>query len=163
MHEAESYAHLWKLVKEIRFAMLTTVDSTGRLSSRPMTTVQKEFTGELWFFTSLQSTPAVDIASNAAVGVQYCDPGKDVYISISGDAHIERDRVKMESLWSPMVKAWFPKGIDDPDLGLLCVDAHEAEYWDVKESKVVQLFKIAKAIASGKRPDDLGEHRKMAL
>jgi len=33
----------------------------------------------------------------------------------------------------------------------------------VKESKPVQLFKMAKAALSGERPEDLGEHRTVSL
>ena len=37
-----------------------------------------------------------------------------------------------------------------------------AEYWDVDDSKMVQLFKMAKAAVTGKTPD-LGEHKKVAV
>jgi hypothetical protein len=33
-----------------------------------------------------------------------------------------------------------------------------ASYWDVKENKLVQLFKMAKAAVTGKPPTDMGEH-----
>ena len=41
---------IWKRIKDVRFAMLTTIDADGSLSSRPMTTVQKELAGTMWFF-----------------------------------------------------------------------------------------------------------------
>ena len=157
------HEHVWNLVKDIRFAMLTTRDADGSLTSRPMTTVQKQFDGTLWFFTSRSSPPAVSVGASPDVGLQYVDTHSDVYVSLSGEATIERDRVRMEGLWSPQVKAWFPKGIDDPDLVLLRVDVYKAEYWDVKESKVVQLFKMAKAALTGERVKDLGEHRTVTM
>ena len=128
-----------------------------------MTTVQKEFSGSLWFFTSRSSPPAQAVENGAVVGVQYTDTGDDVYVSLSGDAHLEHDRARMEALWSPMVKAWFPKGLDDPDLVMIRVDVHKAEYWDVKESKPVQLFMMARAAVTGKPPTDLGEHRTVSM
>ena len=158
-----THEHIWALVKDIRFAMLTTTDADGTLTARPMTTVQKQFDGSLWFFTSKSSPAAVAVGSNAEVGVQYVDTHADVYVSLSGTATLERDRVRMEGLWSPPVKAWFPEGIDDPDLVLLRVDVHKAEYWDVKESKPVQLFKMAKAVIKGERVQDLGEHRTVTM
>ncbi len=154
---------VWNRIKDIRFAMLTTFDEDGGLTARPMTTVQKQFDGTLWFFTSRTSPPALAVTTNATVGLQYVDTGSDVYVSLSGDASLETDRVRMQGLWSPMVKAWFPQGLDDPDLVLLRVDVHKAEYWDVKESKPVQLFKMARAAITGKPPLDLGEHRTVAL
>jgi general stress protein 26 len=154
---------LWKRIKDIRFAMLTTIDDDGGMTARPMTTVQKSFDGTLWFFTSRTSPPVQAVAINPSVGVQYTDTSSDLYVSLSGEAVIENDRVRKEGLWSPMVKAWFPKGIDDPDLVLLRIDVYKAEYWDVKESKPVQLFKMAKAMIKGVRPTDLGEHRTVTM
>ena len=154
---------VWNRIKGIRFAMLTTSDDDGGLTARPMTTVQKQFDGTLWFFTSRTSPPAMAVTADPVVGVQYVDTGSDVYVSLSGDASLETDRVRMQGLWSPMVKAWFPQGLDDPDLVLLRVDVHKAEYWDVKESKPVQLFKMARAAITGNPPLDLGEHRTVTL
>jgi len=42
------------------------------------------------------------------------------------------------------------------------VHISHAEYWDVKESKPTQLFKMAAAAVTGERPK-LGEHKEVAL
>ncbi len=162
MSTNDQYADVWKRIKDIRYAMLTTKDADGSLTARPMTTVQKDFSGTLWFFASRSSPPARAIEASSIVGVHYGEPKDEVYVSLSGDARLEHDRPRMEALWSPMVKAWFPDGIDDPDLVMIRVDVHKAEYWDVQESKPVQLFKMAKAALSGERPT-LGEHRTVSM
>ena len=64
------------------------------------------------------------------------------------------DKQKIEELWSPVVKAWFPKGVDDPTLSLLKVETNEASYWDGKSNKFVVFFNIIKAIAKGERHND---------
>ncbi|CAN5140411.1 pyridoxamine 5'-phosphate oxidase family protein [soil metagenome] len=153
---------VWDKIKDIRFAMLTTSDRDGPLSSRPMTTVQKSFDGTLWFFASRDSQQALDVQTSPQVNLAYADPDDDCYVSIKGTARLTHDRARIESLWSPMIKAWFPQGMDDPELVLIEVDAHEAEFWDVKESKPVQLFKMAKAAVQGVQPK-LGEHATVAL
>jgi len=163
MQEQDRFTDVWKRIKDVRFAMLTTVDASGSLVARPMTTVQKEFSGTLWFFTSKSSPPVAEVATHAAVGVQYCEPKDDLYVSLSGTASIDNDRSRKEALWSPMVKAWFPGGVDDPDLTLLRIDVDTAEYWDIKESKPVQLYKMAKAALTGERPQDLGEHKTVTM
>ena len=61
-----------------------------------------------------------------------------------------------------MAKAWFPAGVTDSDLALLQVRISHAEYWDVKESKMVQLAKMAKAAITGERPA-LGEHKEVRV
>ena len=55
-----------------------------------------------------------------------------------------------------MNDAWFKGGVDDPDVALVQVKIAHAHYWDVKDSKVTQLFKMAKAAMGGETPD-MGE------
>jgi hypothetical protein len=38
------------------------------------------------------------------------------------------------------------------------VQIQHANYWDVKESKLVQLYAMAKAAVTGKPPTQLGDH-----
>jgi general stress protein 26 len=158
-----NHEDVWNRIKGIRFAMLTTHDPDGSLTARPMTVAQKQFDGTLWFFASRTSPPALAIAAQPDVGLQFVDTHADLYVSLSGTAVLEHDRVRIEGLWSPMMKAYFPKGVEDPDLVLLRVDVYKAEYWDVKESKPVQLYKMAKAMVKGERPTDLGEHRTVTM
>jgi general stress protein 26 len=161
--QESAYALLWKKIRPVKFAMLTCEDAHGDLTSRPMTTVQDEFSGSLWFFTSRESPVVKSLPASSAVNVSYSEPKDDLYVSLSGRAVIDSSHARREQLWSVMVKAYFPKGIDDPDLVLLRVDVHGAEYWDVTESKAVQLFKLTKAIVSGERPEHLGEHANLEL
>jgi general stress protein 26 len=157
------YADLWKKIRPIKFAMLTCRDSSGDLTSRPMTTVQDEFSGTLWFFTSKDAPVITALSRDNGVNVSYAEPKDDVYVSLAGVASIDEDHKRREQLWSVMVKAWFPGGIDDPNLVLLRIDVHAAEYWDVAESKAVQLFKLTHAIVSGERPRHMGEHANVTL
>src|SRR5687768_11989264 len=64
--------HLTELVKEIKFAMLTTTDTDGSLRSRPMATQTAEFDGQtLWFFTEANSPKSQEIANHHEVNVSY--------------------------------------------------------------------------------------------
>ena len=92
----------------------------------------------------------------------YAKPESDTYVSISGRAEVVRDPAKMEELWSPVLKAWFPDGLEDPHLCLLKVTAEQAEYWDSPSGKLVQLFGFVKAIATGEEAD-WGENKKVIL
>ena len=150
---------LWELVKDIRFAMFTT-RTDGRLRSRPMTTQNSEVDerSSLWFFMSRGSDAVGDLESDPVVNVAYADPGRDAYVSVSGEAAVVEDRAKKEQLWSKLAEAWFPGGAGDPDLALVEVRIEDAEYWDVKESKVTQLFKMARAAVVSDPPTGMGEH-----
>jgi general stress protein 26 len=137
------------LIKDIKFAMLTTVHSDGSLHSRPMATQQQEFNGDLWFFTRGDSVKVEDAERDEHVNVSYSSPDDQKYVSISGMAVLVRDRQKIEELWNPIYKAWFPKGLEDPELALLKVNVEGAEYWDTPSGKMVQLIGFVKAIATG--------------
>ncbi len=158
----ESVEKLAKLIRGFKFAMLTTVDLDGSLYSRPMACQQQEFTGELWFFTSRSSGKIRSIESDQHVNVSYASPSDQVFISVSGRASIITDHHKFDEFWSPLYKAWFPLGLEDPDLILLRVHVESAEYWDSPSNMIVKLVGFAKAILTG-HPVSMGEHRKVNL
>lgn len=162
-HNDQPQHKLQELIQSIRFAMFTTRDAQGVLRSRPMTTQNNDDDDadagrRLWFFMSRTSEPVLELLADPNVNVSYADPDNDVYVSASGKARLVDDKAAKIRLWSGMNDAWFPKGIDDPDLALVCVDLADAEYWNVTESKITQLFKMAKASFTGEPPTDMGEH-----
>ena len=156
---------LWALIKGIRFAMFTTRHHNGHLHSRPMTTQNSavEEDSSLWFFMSRTSEPVADMVTEPIVNVVYADPGKDSYVSVSGIAAVIEDGAKKRLLWSKLNEAWFPGGPTDPDLALVQVRIVHANFWDVKESQIVQLFKMAKAAITGTPPAGMGEHGEIRM
>jgi len=158
-------ALLWKMIKSIKFAMFTTRHGNGHLHSRPMTTQNKSLDADesLWFFMSKKSDPVDDLKKDPVVNLVYADTSEDTYVSVSGTAAMIEDQAKKDQLWSKMAEAWFPGGSTDPDLALIQVQIVHANYWDVKESKVVQLYEMAKAAVTGKPPTELGEHGEVRM
>lgn len=160
--EAEQIAKLTDLIMAINTAMLTTVQADGTLRSRPMQHQRVDPDGTLWYFTQASSAKADEIRQEGHVNVSYADPLHERYVSVTGDATVVRDKEKAKELWSPVLKAWFPKGLDDPDLALLRVRAERAEYWDTPSSTMVQLFGMVKAMVTGKTYAP-GDHEKVDL
>ena len=164
--EHEARERLWSLIKDIRFAMFTARHpSSGHLHSRPMTTQNSRLDEDsnLWFFMSRRSDTVADVQADPVVNVVYADPGSDSYVSVSGNAAVVEDMAKKEKLWSKAAQAWFPNGVSDPDLALVQVRITHAGYWDVKDSKLVQVFKMASAALTGKPPSNLGEHAEVRM
>ncbi len=153
---------LHDLIKDAKIAMLTTIDQNGELRSRPMGTIEVEFDGDLYFFTKEHSPKVSELMRDSHTNVSYCDKGAQNYVSVSGKAELIQDRKRMEELWTPILKAWFPDGLDDPELALLRISVSRAEYWDAPSSKIVQLIGFAKAAMTGKEYDQ-GEHGKIEL
>ncbi|WP_019142008.1 pyridoxamine 5'-phosphate oxidase family protein [Noviherbaspirillum massiliense] len=151
-----------EMVKDIKFAMMTTEGMDGTLRSRPMATMQMDAAGCLWFFTRLSSLKVEEAERHHEINLSYSRPDKQDYLSISGSAEIVRDKDKMKELWSPWVKPWFPNGLDDPDLILMRIRIDDAEYWDAPGSMAKRLYGLAKGIATG-NTDALGEHRNVQI
>lgn len=157
----ESIKKLNDLIQDIKIAMLTTID-WGILRSRPMATQEAEFDGDLWFMTSSETHKTEEIEKDRRVNISYASPASNTYVSVSGTAQIINDRAKVEEFWSPIYKAWFPKGLDDPTICLLKVSVEQAEYWDASSSTLVQLAGFVKALVTGEQADG-GEHERINL
>ncbi len=152
---------LYKLIKGIKFAMFTTVDARGSLRSRPMTTLEAEPDGNLWFFTAIDAPKVEETRRDEQVNLGYADPSDNRYVSVSGRAQVVRDRAKIKELWRPIHKAFF-EGPDDPRLALLRVTPDEAEYWDSPSNFVTQTISMVKAALGGGQ-QELGENEKLKL
>ena len=162
LDRAEGIKKVNELIKDIRIAMFTTEDDDGSLVSRPMATQEAEFDGELWFFAN-ESSPKVDqIEQDRNVNLAYVSGGHNYYVSVSGTASVVHDRAKMEELWKPALKTWFPKGLEDPDIALLKVKAEHIQYWDDRAGALEVVAGFVKATVTGK-PAQTGETGKIDL
>ena len=150
-HTQDDLGKLVELLKDVRFTMFTT-RVEGRLRSRPMTTLNADTSGSLWFFISADATTLDQIAADPSVGLAYADNGKGTYVSVAGDATVRDDRAKTRELWNPAFKAWF-EGPDDPTLNLVEVRIREAEYWDGPDSRIARLIGIVAAAVTGDEYD----------
>ncbi len=153
---------LWSLIKDIQVAMMTTIDDDGTLRSRPMWIQQKEFDGDLWFFTKASSAKVFEVNQYRQVGLSFAEPKDQDYVSVSGEAQLVRDLEQARELWSESLKTWFPNGLDDPDLALLRVRVEKAEYWDAPSSAMVHLFGYVKSQITGEPPHP-GDQRKVGF
>ena len=159
----EEIKKLRELVKDIDTGMLTTIDEDGTLHSRPMSTNGEiEADGSVWFFTYASSHKVTEVEQHQQVNVSFSAPNKQRYVSMSGTAQLVQDRSKIEELWKPQLQAWFPKGLDEPDIALLKVNVQKAEYWDAPSSFVAHTIGLVKAITTGEQASS-GENEKINL
>ena len=161
--DPQAFARLGELIQDINVAMITTVGLDGALHSRPMFTRRLENDENLWFFTSEDSLKAHEVSDEHQVNVTYSEPKHQRYVSVSGTATIVRERPLMHRLWHPMVRSYFPQGLDDPKLALLRVRIESAEYWEVAANQMAKLYAQARSIATGDALRPMGEHRHVDL
>ena len=161
MMENSAMLTLKDKIKDIRIAMMTTRDDTGHLRSRPMATHDIDVDGTLWFFTKEHSPKVDEIESiENDINLSYMSTNQNLFVSVSGKAVLVKDKAKINELWNPLLKAWFPQGLDDPELALLKVTIDQAEYWDAPSNRMIQVIGVIKAAITGKEYKP-GEHGKM--
>jgi general stress protein 26 len=158
----ENLQKLIDLIEDIDFTMMTTVDDDGSLRSRPMSTQQIGEDGVMWFFTGYESGKSHEIKNDSHVNLSYSKPSDNKFVSVSGRASLSKDRAKIDELWTPELKAWFPGGKEDPNIGLIKVEIDKAEYWDSPNSAVTHLIGFVKATLTGESYDP-GENKKINL
>jgi general stress protein 26 len=163
VNDTKHHEVLWDLIKDTRFCMLAHRHTDGSLHSHPLTTQNKTLgeDGCLYFFVQKSSEVGQRLQQDGNVNLAYANPDKDTWVSVTGTARVLDDQQKRHQLFTPMAKAWFPGGPTDPDLELVEVRIGEAEYWNVKENKLLQLLKMGKAAATGTRPQKMGEHQEV--
>jgi len=150
-------------IKDVRYGMFTTVDDDHVPTSRPLTNRQVDNEGNLWFFTSDEAPFTQDLAQHPDVNVSFSSPEDNLYLSVTGQAYLLKDRAKARELWTPAAKAWFPGGLDDPHLAMIRVRIQTAEYWDARTNKMTQLMARARAALTGRYPTDIGRHTTICL
>lgn len=158
----EELARLKDKIKDIKIAMLTTIEQDGELHTRPMGTHEMDEDGTLWFFTYDDTAKTKEVQHDRQVSLSYTDTGAATYVCAAGTAAVSHDKEKMKQLWSPVLKAWFPKELEEPNIALLKVKLHKAEYWDEPGGRMVSFFRMAKAVVTGEK-HEAAYHDKLNL
>lgn len=151
------------LIKGMYIGMLSTRGPDGKFRSRPMAVSDTEVEGKLFFLTGEGSGKVHDLESDNEAVVTFADTHKSSYVALRGTAEISQDRAAIKEHWSEPARAWFPKGVDDPNIALITFKIEEAEYWDTPSGKMVMIFGYAKAMLTGEPPKNVGDHGKVEL
>ena len=136
-----------EIIENIKIGILFT-HCGNQLNGRPMTTAGVDSNANLWFFTNEFSTNVYEITKNKEVFVNYANPCLNAYAVVNGKAYLTRDINKINELYTPSVKTWFPGGLNDPNLLLLRIEPEEVQYWSGNSSKIVSTFKMLSDMSS---------------
>lgn len=161
LDEGAKIEKLKSLIEKIRFCMMTTLNSAGELHSRPMSFLEWSNDGTLLFFTSTASSALREAKIKPTVNLNFCEPSKNIYVSVLGETQILDDQKLKDRLFSPIMQNWFPAGPQDPNLRLLSITPIQAEYWDGL-SGLALLLSLAKSRLTD-TPQPMGEHELLDL
>jgi len=161
MYTPEEFEKVREIAGDVKTCMFVTTHGI-KLKSRPMQTSKIDEDGNFWFFTDRDSDIIKELKTGFQVNLAYACPKDNDYLSVAGAAVMIEEQSKIDELWSPILKAWFPEGKNSGNLVLIRVSPVSAAYWDATSSKLVELFNIGKALATGEKYES-GEMAQMDL
>ena len=164
MSKQESIDKIQAVIKDVKFAMMSTVNSKGDIHAWPMTTSEASIGGkEIWFIGDKKSDVVKDIQDNPKIGLSYASQDEKDYVSISANAELPTDKDKLDELWSPVYNAFFEHGKEGENVQLIKVVPHGVECW-LSGSSTVNMFKMAAAaLQDGKTAENIGEQFSVSL
>lgn len=149
LKDQEAISKFRELIKDVNICMFTTIDEENQISSRPMFTSLIDEEGNVWFFTNEFSEKIKEVSKDNMVNLIYSHPVKNIYANVRGTCSLIIDPKKMEELWVPGLKHWFPEGLADPKICLVKVSTESAFYWNHSASKMGLLFQMIRSMAKG--------------
>ncbi|MEO7977964.1 pyridoxamine 5'-phosphate oxidase family protein [Flavobacterium sp.] len=162
LNNKEAVDKLISMVKDINVAIFCTELTKAPLQSRPMSVQDVDDQGNLWFISSATSNKNFEILKDSQVQLFFASNSSSQYISIYGNATIYKDQEKINELWSPVIKAWFEDGKNDPKVTVIKVSPSDAYYWDTKDGKIISLLKMAGSAIFG-TTSDIGVEGKLNI
>lgn len=147
-------------VESITICMMAAVDGDG--ASRPMSVAECDDNGDLWFFTKEDTDAGQEAGARKKVALHFSSPAKLNFLCVLGQSELVHDKAKMEKLFNPMMKTWFPDGLETPGIALIKVNPDSAHYWESNASRIELLYSWAKAQITGE-PADGSEGRSGSL
>ena len=163
LQSEEALKKFKKLVEEIRVCMFITNNDIEHEHTRPMSAVDVEDDGTVWFYTDIRSIKVEEVVTDRKVHLTFAHPGKESYMDVRGTSNIVTDKALIKEKWSPVVKAYFPDGVDDPNLGLLKVQPYDVYYWEAESGKMVQFLKMAVSAVTGNTKIAQGAEGKLSV
>ena len=159
MANSKKIDELYDLIEGIETAMFTTRRPDGHLDSRPMATQERIEGADLWFVTDATTHKLDELTVDPHVNCSYYNNRTHEWVSVSGVAHVSRNRAKIRQLYKEDWKAWFGDqggdrdgGPTDSRIALILVDADYACYMKVNKARPIILFEVLKGMVTGSRP-----------
>jgi len=149
LYNEDAIKKIKDFVNDIKVCMFCTSVTDMPFRTRPMSTLEVDDEGNIWFFSAKSSDKNDEIKNDDTVQLIYSKNSDVHFLTITGKATIVEDQAKKDELWNPIVKAFFPEGKDDPNLSLVKIKPEAAHYWDTINGKMITWFKMAASAVTG--------------
>ena len=150
----QALSKIKEIAEEQQTCFFCTNINTGiPMSARPMTVLEVDDHGYLWFMTSKSSYKEDELNNNPLVHLLFQSGKRSGFMNLYGIAELVEDQLKIETLWNPALEIWFD-GPDDPQIGLIRVEVLEGHYWDNASAAPIAAFKMLKSLLTGEPDHD---------
>jgi general stress protein 26 len=126
----------------------------GSGGTRPMSVLQADEAGDLWFLSASDSHTNRELKSDPGVELYFQRSPHSDFMHLVGTAQVSTDQTKIDELWEPLFKTWFTEGKEDPRITVIRVSPTKGYYWDTKHGNAVAGIKMLIGAALGKTLDD---------
>lgn len=123
------------------------------LSVRPMSVLQVDEDGNLWFMSAKDSHKYDEIKADPFTHLFFQENKNSGFLNIYGITEIVTNQEKIDELWNPLLKVWF-EDKDDANICLLKVEPTSVYYWDNKHGDMVAFAKMMTSLIIGKKNMD---------
>jgi general stress protein 26 len=153
-------AKLRELVEKAKTCFFCTAAAISESEgARPMTVLQVDNAGALWFLSANDSHKNRELVVDPHVTLFFQGSTHSEFLRLAGRASISTDKAKIHELWSPLFSTWFTEGENDPRITVLQFAPTEGYYWDTKHGIAVAGVKMLIGAMLGKTVDDSIEGR----
>lgn len=142
------------IIKSAETCFFCTKDQAGNEDTRPMSVLEVDPQGNLWFMSASDSHKNQELQSNAHVRLFFQGSPHSEFLHLEGQATVSRDKARIKQLWKFVLKTWFTEGEDDPRITVIKVAPSHGYYWDTKHGNAVAGVKMMIGAAVGVTLDD---------
>ncbi len=132
----------------------TSIKTGIPMSVRPMSVLQVDDEGNLWFMTGKDTYKSEEIKADPFTHLFFQENKNSGFLNIYGITEIVDSQAKIDELWNPLLKVWFKEGKEDPTILLLKVIPTNVYYWDNKHGDMIAFAKMVTSLVIGKSMDD---------
>ncbi len=133
----EAIEKLRMVAENIKVCMFCTKLEEQPFATRPMLIQEIDDQGDIWFLSSDVSDKNVDVKMDDKVQLLFSNHKANQYLTVYGSAYVYNDRKIIENKAAHSVKAWIPKGTEDPFIALIRIIPEKTFYWDAKLGHLV--------------------------
>ena len=151
----EAIAKMKELAEKTNTCFFNTRLRSGEVPvTRPMAVRHIDEQGSFWFLSANDSHKNQQIQQDSTVQLLFQGSAHSDFLSVVGTATISTDRARIKELWTPILKAWFTEGENDPRITAIQITPQDGYYWDNKHGNAIAFVKTAVGAAIGQTLDD---------